>query len=206
MLEKVLIATALSALAGSVTAFALGWVWPRLRTWWRVKGKVSRAGLVMAVVVTASGLAVAEPAFAASSQSTATVVGAGYPICAVAHIYINNTTAYPHLDAYGQAQRAFYNSDGSWGGCGSPYLMSAYQLRTREDLYVNGGSGWRLCNAGPFVYNSGVASQVNTSWNPVPPPCVNHAWFFDSGYGGYYNAQWLGGWTQTPNAVYVTYP
>jgi hypothetical protein len=154
-------------------------------------------GAVLGLVNVAAGSAWA----VSSSQATAWTYQGQY-MCTRTHIYINNVAAQPHLDAYGAAFRTdIYN--GVWYGCNynNTYIMDPYQLRTREDLYVWNGR-WVACNYGPFLYNRSSTWLAQTSWNPFYP-CGRNTWYFDSGYGASYNGQWLGGWTQTPQAVYV---
>ncbi len=156
------------------------------------------------LVATVLGLVNISPGAAwavTSSQATAWTYQGQY-MCALTHVYVNNVAAQPHLDAYGAAFHTdIYN--GVWYGCNvnSGYVMGPYQLRTREDLYVWNGR-WTACNYGPFIYDRSASWTVATRWNPSYP-CGRNTWYFDSAYGALYNGQWLGGWTQSPQAVYV---
>jgi hypothetical protein len=171
---------------------------PGLRVWPR---GLKKAGLLLGTVLGVVNISAGSAWAVSSSQATAWTYQGQY-MCTRTHIYMNNVAAQPHLDAYGAALHSdIYN--GVWYGCNdnNSYIMGPYQLRTREDLYVWTGR-WVACNFGPFLYNRGSSWIVTTSWNPYYP-CGRNTWYFDSGYGALYNGQWLGGWTQTPHAVYV---
>jgi hypothetical protein len=163
--------------------------------------RVRRAGLLFGAAMGLVNAAAGSAWATSSSQATAWTYQGQY-MCTLTHIYVNNVAAQPHLDAYGGALHTdIYN--GAWYGCSdnSGYLMGPYQLRTREDLYVWNGR-WLACNYGPFIYNRTASWIVATRWNPYYP-CGRNTWYFAAGYGALYNGQWLGGWTQTPQAVYV---
>jgi hypothetical protein len=195
-----------SALGGGLAATVICIVYLEWRSGHRPVPRQRRRGLKLAALSFGAALGLVNVAAGSawavsSSQSTAWTYQGQY-MCTRSHIYINNTAAQPHLDAYGAALHTdIYN--GVWYGCNdnNAYIMSPYQLRTREDLYVWNGR-WVACNHGPFVYNRSANWIVGTSWNPYYP-CGRNTWYFDAGYGALYNGQWLGGWTQTPRAVYV---
>jgi hypothetical protein len=163
--------------------------------------------LGLAALLSGLGLFAFPVAASATASSITVTAYLGATECEQTHIYINNTSGYPHLDAYGAGYYTEYNSSG-YAYCETlnPVRLPAGYVVTREDLYAWDPeiNGWIRCNAGPMVYNGAPGYVSRTGYNfPYPAACYSYDYYFGAGYGAIYNAGWKGGWHNTPASVYV---
>lgn len=193
-------------LAASLTMSAAPWIARTMRN----RRLIRRIAAGVGIVILSSSTVLTGEAWASSqsADNDFSNFGVDNQTCAHAHVYINNTSASPHLDAYGASWTTFTYNNGLFCNDNSGYNEPGGWLRTREDLYVYSYyyNKFVPCNYGPFIYNAPNTYRIGTGWNPNRP-CGGGTWYFDSGYGAFYwggTGQWIGGWVQTPNAVYVS--
>lgn len=200
-----------AVLSSAIVALAVGSVLTMIH---RSLGRYSRlrrrlhrpAFIVSAVAALAVGMS--GPAYATSYQNTGMVYRTATYECVEGHVYINNTSGFPHLDSYSASYIADTDNTGQLQACYSVQDQPNGFIRVKQILfvYVSGTGPWEVCSPGSWQYNSTYTWKKTTSYN-FSYTC-GHQWYYGQAgafvYNGACSGSWCGGYISTyPNDVYA---